>query len=102
MALAWHNQRERAKAGLTAARARGRRGGRAKALTGKKLSIAQDLYNSPQNFIAEICQPSRSLKPRCTAISRPETETNDLGTAYVSMGKDEDQLPLHGLSLPFE
>jgi DNA invertase Pin-like site-specific DNA recombinase len=66
VALAWHNQRERAKAGLTAARARGRRGGRPKALTGKKLSIAQDLYNSPhnspQNFIAEICQTLKVSK----------------------------------------
>jgi DNA invertase Pin-like site-specific DNA recombinase len=62
VALAWHNQRERAKAGLTAARARGRRGGRPKALTGKKLSIAQDLYNSPQNFIVETCQTLKVSK----------------------------------------
>jgi DNA invertase Pin-like site-specific DNA recombinase len=55
VALAWHNQRERAKAGLTAARARGRRGGRPKALTGKKLSIAQDLYDK-RHPIVEICR----------------------------------------------
>jgi DNA invertase Pin-like site-specific DNA recombinase len=48
--------RERTTAGLSAARARGRRGGRPKALTGKKLSIAQSLSNSKQNSIAEICQ----------------------------------------------
>jgi DNA invertase Pin-like site-specific DNA recombinase len=58
VALAWHNQRERAKAGLTAARARGRRGGRPKALMGKKLSIAQDLYDK-RHSILEIC---RTLK----------------------------------------
>src|ERR671915_497373 len=47
--------RERTQAGLTAARARGRTGGRPKALTGKKLSIAQDLYER-QHPIAEILQ----------------------------------------------
>jgi DNA invertase Pin-like site-specific DNA recombinase len=47
--------RERTRAGLQAARARGRKGGRPKALTGKKLSIAQDLYDR-RHPIAEICQ----------------------------------------------
>ena len=48
--------RERTTAGLSAARARGRTGGRPKALTGRKLSIAQDLYNNPQNKIPVILQ----------------------------------------------
>jgi DNA invertase Pin-like site-specific DNA recombinase len=64
--------RERTQAGLTAAHARGRKGGRPKALTGRRLSIAQALYNNKQNSIAEICQTLkisrstlyRSLKPR--------------------------------------
>jgi DNA invertase Pin-like site-specific DNA recombinase len=47
--------RERTQAGLSAARARGRRGGRPKALTGKKLSIAKDLYDK-RHPIQEICQ----------------------------------------------
>jgi DNA invertase Pin-like site-specific DNA recombinase len=47
--------RERTTAGLTAARARGKKGGRPKILTGKKLSIAQDLYER-QHPIAEILQ----------------------------------------------
>jgi DNA invertase Pin-like site-specific DNA recombinase len=50
--------RERTTAGLSAARARGRRGGRPRALTGKQLSIAQDLYDK-RHPIAEIC---RTLK----------------------------------------
>jgi DNA invertase Pin-like site-specific DNA recombinase len=50
--------RERTTAGLMAARARGRRGGRPKALTGKKLSIAQDLYEK-RHPIAEICRTLR-------------------------------------------
>jgi DNA invertase Pin-like site-specific DNA recombinase len=53
--------RERTNAGLTAARARGRRGGRPKVLTGKKLSIARDLYNR-QHHIAEILQTLKISK----------------------------------------
>jgi DNA invertase Pin-like site-specific DNA recombinase len=50
--------RERTQAGLSAARERGRRGGRPKVLTGRKLSIAQDLYEK-RHPIAEIL---RTLK----------------------------------------
>jgi DNA invertase Pin-like site-specific DNA recombinase len=50
--------RERTTAGLTAARARGRTGGRPKALTGKQLTIARDLYEK-RHPIADIC---RTLK----------------------------------------
>jgi DNA invertase Pin-like site-specific DNA recombinase len=50
---------ERIQAGLTAARARGRLGGRpkAKALnTPKKITLAQSLYNDKNNTIDEICK----------------------------------------------
>ena len=50
--------KERTQAGLMAARARGRRGGRPKALTAKQLSIARDLYEK-RHPIADIC---RTLK----------------------------------------
>jgi DNA invertase Pin-like site-specific DNA recombinase len=50
--------RERTQAGLVAARARGKKGGRPKVLTGRKLSIAQDLYEK-RHPIAETC---RTLK----------------------------------------
>jgi DNA invertase Pin-like site-specific DNA recombinase len=73
--------RERTTAGLTAARARGRRGGRPKALTAKQLSIAQDLYDKCYP-IAEIC---RTLK-----ISRP--------TLYRSIKTGERQQPDHQYS----
>jgi DNA invertase Pin-like site-specific DNA recombinase len=53
--------RERTTAELTAARARGRKGGRPKALTGKELSIAQDLYDK-RHPIAEICQTLKISK----------------------------------------
>jgi DNA invertase Pin-like site-specific DNA recombinase len=51
--------RERTQAGLLAARARGKKGGRPKVLRDRRVSIAQALYNEPQNSIAEIC---RTLK----------------------------------------
>ena len=48
--------RERTQAGLAAARARGRKGGRPKALADeKKIAIAKALYNDKNNTIAEIC-----------------------------------------------
>jgi DNA invertase Pin-like site-specific DNA recombinase len=53
--------RERTQAGLTAARARGRRGGRPKVLTGRKLSIAQDLYDR-RHQIVEILQTLKVSK----------------------------------------
>ncbi|HZA24979.1 MAG TPA: recombinase family protein, partial [Dehalococcoidia bacterium] len=54
--------RERTQAGLTAARARGKKGGRPKALRDKRVSIAQALYNNKQNSIAEICQTLKISK----------------------------------------
>ena len=48
--------RERTQAGLTAARARGRRGGRPKALTPKKAEMAKGLYKDKNNTIDDICR----------------------------------------------
>src|SRR5512134_1748598 len=48
--------RERTQAGLSAARARGRRGGRPKALTSKKAQQLQTLYADKTNTIDEICR----------------------------------------------
>jgi DNA invertase Pin-like site-specific DNA recombinase len=51
--------RERTNAGLQAARARGRLGGRPKAKTldtSKKIAMAQSLYDDKSNTIDEICK----------------------------------------------
>src|SRR5512144_2153768 len=48
--------RERTEAGLTAARARGRKGGRPKALTPKTVQQAKTLYNDRNHSIDEICR----------------------------------------------
>jgi DNA invertase Pin-like site-specific DNA recombinase len=48
--------RERTQAGLLAARARGRKGGRPKTLTPKKAKMLYDLYRNKENSIDEICK----------------------------------------------
>src|SRR4051794_33081724 len=51
--------RERSQAGLLAARARGRMGGRRRVTSlddPKKIALAQSLYNNPTNSIADICK----------------------------------------------
>lgn len=66
--------RERTQAGLQAARARGNRGGRPKALSPKKAEMARKLYKDKKNKIADICKELgiaratfyRYVKPRGT------------------------------------
>jgi DNA invertase Pin-like site-specific DNA recombinase len=53
--------RERTQAGLVAARSRGKKGGRPKALTARQLLVAQDLYEK-RHPIAEICRTLRISK----------------------------------------
>src|SRR4051794_20953814 len=48
--------RERTQAGLSAPRARGKRGGRPKALNARKAAMAQALYADKTNTINEICR----------------------------------------------
>ncbi len=48
--------RERTQAGLAAARARGRLGGRPKVLDAKKTEMARKLYQDKANTISDICQ----------------------------------------------
>ena len=55
--------RERTQAGLKAARARGRTGGRPKALSPSKRKLAVQLYQEKQYTIDEICQMMGISKP---------------------------------------
>jgi DNA invertase Pin-like site-specific DNA recombinase len=48
--------RERTQAGLQAARARGRRGGRPRALDEKRLALARSLHKDPSHKVADICR----------------------------------------------
>ncbi len=55
--------RERTQAGLAAARARGRKGGRPKRLDEKKRKAVIQLYNERQHTVDEICQMMGITKP---------------------------------------
>jgi len=67
---------ERTKAGLDAARARGRLGGRPKLLSFKKRKHAVELYNSKQKTIKEICEIMSISKP---TLYKYIDEVNSLG-----------------------
>jgi DNA invertase Pin-like site-specific DNA recombinase len=51
-----HTSSHATSVGLAAARARGRHGGRAPALTGNKLRVAQEMYGSKQYTVAAIAK----------------------------------------------
>jgi DNA invertase Pin-like site-specific DNA recombinase len=72
--------RERTRAGLEAARARGKKGGRPRKLDAKKKTQARTLYNDKANIIADIC---RTLRIGRTTLYR-----------YLAEGRtDARQLP---------
>lgn len=54
--------RERTQAGLEAARVRGRKGGRPKALDKKRTALACQLYNDKRHSVKEICEILRISK----------------------------------------
>lgn len=62
--------RERTMAGLKAARARGRVGGRPRALDEKKTQLAYQLYDEKKYTILEICQMLKISKPTFYAYLR--------------------------------
>ncbi len=55
--------RERTNAGLKAARARGKKGGRREVLDPKKKQVAVKLYNDKEHSVTEICQMMGISKP---------------------------------------
>ncbi len=69
--------RERTHAGLRAARARGRKGGRPKVLDGKKIALAYRLYDEKQHTINEICQIIGISKPTLYAYLHQRVDNGD-------------------------
>jgi DNA invertase Pin-like site-specific DNA recombinase len=71
--------RERTQAGLAAARARGRQGGRPRLLAGaKKLAMVQAMYDDKSNTVEDICQAlhiSRATLYRYLKANRAVTGT---------------------------
>jgi DNA invertase Pin-like site-specific DNA recombinase len=61
---------EQSKAGLEAARAQGRKGGRPKALDADKRAVALDLYEQRKHSVGEICRTLGISKPTLYAYVR--------------------------------
>jgi len=65
---------ERTKAGLDAARARGRKGGRPKSLSAQQRALAPDLYTQRKHMVDEICRTLGISKPTLYAYVREESK----------------------------
>lgn len=61
---------ERTRAGLEAARSRGRKGGRPKKLSAEKRAVVLDLYQQKKHGVQEICQSLGITKPTLYAYVR--------------------------------
>jgi DNA invertase Pin-like site-specific DNA recombinase len=73
---------ERTRAGLTAARARGRRGGRRPAITQEKAAVAQQMYDSKEHTMAVIARTvgvSRATLYRTLRVDLPDVEPRAAG-----------------------
>jgi DNA invertase Pin-like site-specific DNA recombinase len=68
--------RERTKAGLEAARARGRKGGRPKSLNAQQRALALDLYVQRKHTVEEICRTLGISKPTLYAYVRGESSSS--------------------------
>ena len=73
--------RERTHAGLEAARARGRKGGRRKKLDDRKRALAVDLFRQKKHSIGEICRTVGISKPTLYAYVREGDGPADGGRA---------------------
>lgn len=62
--------RDRTRAGLAAARARGRKGGRPKAIAREQRELAVQLYHGKQHSIPQICELAGITKPTLYAYVR--------------------------------
>ena len=70
--------RERTMAGLTAARARGRVGGRPRKLDEKKTELAYRLYDEKRHTVNELCQMLGISKPTLYSyLNQRETKPTD-------------------------
>ncbi len=70
--------RERTQAGLEAARARGRKGGRPKSLDADKRALAVQLYEKKKHTVKQICQMMDISKP--TLYKYIEAHSGDLNS----------------------
>jgi DNA invertase Pin-like site-specific DNA recombinase len=78
--------RERTKAGPDAARARGRKGGRPKALDVEQRTLAVDLYEQRKHTVDEICRTLGISKPTLYGYVR-EKQGRDMKSRGDGAGK---------------
>ena len=76
--------RERTMAGLTAARAQGRQGGRPKLLDPEKRRLAVDLYQGKKHTIIEICRLMGISNPPSTPMWRRPAAGNFQVRAFAA------------------
>jgi DNA invertase Pin-like site-specific DNA recombinase len=94
---------ERTQAGLAAARARGRMGGRPCGTTRqdpKKLALAQHLANEQQRSVTEICQTLGIARTTFYRYIGSNSEGNPRGAAGAARGEEllHDQAALSGIA----
>jgi DNA invertase Pin-like site-specific DNA recombinase len=62
---------------LVAARARGRKGGRPRALDAKKTELLYDLYDSKKHTVKEICEVLGISRPTLYSYLQQRGRSND-------------------------
>jgi hypothetical protein len=90
--------RERTTAGLAAARARGRHGGRPSVMTAHKVRVAGEMYASGQYTVSAIATTLGSAGPRSTATWGAQAALY-LGKKFVEVDKVDDLLDPYGVYL---
>jgi DNA invertase Pin-like site-specific DNA recombinase len=73
--------RERTHAGLAAARARGKLGGRRRSLDDKKITLLKSLHAHPDYPIADLCQSFRISRATLYRYLKNETPAESSGTS---------------------
>ena len=88
--------RERTNAGLTAARARGRKGGRPKGVDERKRKAALALKNDPSRSVSEICDILGISRNTYYKYVRPDAAVNDC------LAKETTPRPAVPSAVPYE
>lgn len=76
--------RERTQAGLQAARARGRQGGRQQKLTTQQIAIGRSLATDPKRSVSSICKHLGISRPTYYRYIHPNTESQAESTTKIT------------------
>ena len=77
--------RERTKAGLEAARARGRKGGRNFALTKAQVRLAQAAMGKKETLVSELCKELGITRATLYRYISPTGELRDYGKRVIAV-----------------